>query len=718
MSDDRGATLAHGPSGGVGGARAYRSAGNEQATHARERATTSERPSTTAASVVERCTAAAHRIAAVALIIAEENVPWHGRLRPKREEMAQAAIALFSGAVAGASVQQFAADARTAWRRLVGERYSAAQERRYALYAARFPELPPLSDGCPQAQPWGGALGGYAWGSDDSDLTLTRERRALGQLAERAYWAQRNEEEARISSASPEAHLLAALVRWCGSIDRAQPADDLLRSLGEMQAWLSHALRFIAHDRRAPLLRCARLARAGARLGAVRAALAVFDGQADRKLAAIRLSQHRDRLRGELDQALCSAGIALYYACCERPLGGGRASGRELLASLPGPTSVQQQQQQQLVAQASGHGGEQAGCAWELAAAGGEGWLRIAAPLLHLLLGCRTDGRWAAAGIAARAFGHGPSAGCEGSEAATPHQPRDAGGGAVAARCAAPGEAQAEAGVWSRGAQAAALGRRGAALQLHLRSLGLTSGAADETACALREAARCLVCLGESASRFERACSAAPVEADPRRGDAAPALSRVQTACAELREAHAATSGARRALSALLVALSEADVAVSRADDGGGLPAAEEADSGGKGAQLLSWLEAVLPSLAGGRAGRSRGRHESAWRANWAFGHEELLSALAQLDGLRAAIEAALHALAPAELALAGGPGDGAGWTPADGGQNRPQKRALSPSASPSLEGSAQGVQAPRPSGIEEGHFGVTLKRARTDAGA
>ncbi|KAJ1640885.1 hypothetical protein T492DRAFT_854487 [Pavlovales sp. CCMP2436] len=114
------------------------------------------------------------------------------------------------GALAGAVLNGLAVDAGTAARaaldKLVGARYTYAQERRYAVYRARFAKLPALVDGRPQAEPWVHP-GSY---TDDE-----------------AHWP----------IASPEAYLLSALLRWCfENIDRTQPSDHLAEALTEMQA--------------------------------------------------------------------------------------------------------------------------------------------------------------------------------------------------------------------------------------------------------------------------------------------------------------------------------------------------------------------------------------------------------------------------------------------------------------------------------------------------
>mmetsp|Transcript_12614 Transcript_12614/g.31947 ORF Transcript_12614/g.31947 Transcript_12614/m.31947 type:complete len:363 (+) Transcript_12614:64-1152(+) len=222
------------------------------------------------------------------------------------------------GALAGAVLNGLAVDAGTAARaaldKLVGARYTYAQERRYAVYRARFAKLPALVDGRPQAEPWVHP-GSYTWGSNDSEVTLTRERRSLAHTIERSL-CQHRDDEAHWPIASPEAYLLSALLRWCfENIDRTQPSDHLAEALTEMQAWVSGVISDLRRELERTILPGSQVASAVPRLCAVRTAFSTFLSQADVKLPRIRVSQQRERLRGELDQVLVALATSLFYAC-------------------------------------------------------------------------------------------------------------------------------------------------------------------------------------------------------------------------------------------------------------------------------------------------------------------------------------------------------------------------------------------------------------------
>jgi hypothetical protein len=135
-----------------------------------------------------------------------------------------------------------------------GERYNSAAERRYTIYGERFQDLlGPLENGRPPAPAVNGAAPGridmprVEWGSNNSEITLTRERRKLGECVD-ATLREQCGAEARRPIGWPELYLLSALVRWCERIDRCEPAADLPSTQGGLQVWLTRVITILQAD--------------------------------------------------------------------------------------------------------------------------------------------------------------------------------------------------------------------------------------------------------------------------------------------------------------------------------------------------------------------------------------------------------------------------------------------------------------------------------------
>jgi hypothetical protein len=215
------------------------------------------------------------------------------------------------GVVAGATAGSTLLDGVRAWVSCaLGERFGRAQACRYEAYRRRFATLPPLVDGRPAiSMP---AWQEREWGSNYSDLTLTRERRSLGTRLERALKRRRADEE-ELPLASPETFLLHALLGWCHAIDRSDPPDALNRQLLDLDVLLSDAIDGVQREL------------GGGACGAVhalieaRSALTIFRREAGCKLPRMRIAQQRDRLGGEAQQALSAAATALFHAWNGQP---------------------------------------------------------------------------------------------------------------------------------------------------------------------------------------------------------------------------------------------------------------------------------------------------------------------------------------------------------------------------------------------------------------
>jgi hypothetical protein len=248
---------------------------------------------------------------------------------------------LLVGALAGNTATVCVKAAILWWRRVSGERYSHEQELRYEAHRVRLADMPALVDGAPPTSPWlaPSVADADAWGSNDSPITLTRERRALGLAIDRAL-ERRRLEEGHLPLASPEAYALCALRRWCVALDRTQPPDDLHGQLAGLQRWLSRAISDLRASRARALMHVAALASSERELRSVRSALLEFGHAADAKRSHMRLAHAREQICGCAHQALVAAGAALYAAYDEVDEPAPRQAARELLLELRPPAGA------------------------------------------------------------------------------------------------------------------------------------------------------------------------------------------------------------------------------------------------------------------------------------------------------------------------------------------------------------------------------------------